>query len=90
MTLKQIEVARKIYPSLSESNPQRPFIPNLRALWKTFCIGPRQHRSSDEPLLVYTSAAPDEITLESEETRCRTSGLPLRVVSRGGRCKIRR
>jgi 3-dehydrotetronate 4-kinase len=60
MTLKQIEVAKKVYPHFrvepEELNSQ--FEGTLESVlnWAA------ERQSDDDPLLVYTSAAPDEIT----------------------------
>jgi uncharacterized protein YgbK (DUF1537 family) len=60
MTLKQIEVAKKFYPHFrvepGELNSE--FERTLESVlhWAT------EHQSDNDPLLVYTSAAPDEIT----------------------------
>jgi 3-dehydrotetronate 4-kinase len=72
MTLKQIEVARKIYPScrVEPATLHTQFESTLEDVlhWAT------QHRSSDEPLLVYTSAAPDEITLNQKRLGVEQAG----------------
>ncbi len=60
MTLKQLEIAKKVYPHfrVEPGNLDSQFESTLKAVldWAA------EHRSDHDPLLVYTSAAPDEIT----------------------------
>jgi uncharacterized protein YgbK (DUF1537 family) len=65
MTLKQIEVAKKFYPHfrVEPGELDSEFERTLESVlhWAT------EHQSDNDPLLVYTSAAPDEIT-KSQKT----------------------
>lgn len=59
MTLRQIELAKKIYPHFRVS-PEELAGPFDASLEKVLSWAQR-HRSNQDPLLVYTSASPDEI-----------------------------
>ena len=60
MTLKQIEVAKKVFPHfrVEPSDLHSQFQSTLENVLRWAA----KHRSHQDPLLVYTSAAPDEIT----------------------------
>ena len=60
MTLKQIEIARKVYPHF-RIEPGK-LDSEFESTLKTVLDWAAEHRSNHDPLLVYTSAAPDEIT----------------------------
>jgi uncharacterized protein YgbK (DUF1537 family) len=64
MTLKQIEVAKKVYPHflVKPGALHSQFDKTLEDVFRWAA----EHRSNQDPLLVYTSAAPDAISLNQK------------------------
>ena len=59
MTLKQIEVAKKLYPHFRVSPEE--LAARFEVTLEKVLNWAKQHRSDPDPLLVYTSGSPDEI-----------------------------
>jgi 3-dehydrotetronate 4-kinase len=59
MTLKQIEVAKKLYPHFRVSPEE--LAARFEVTLEQVLNWAKQHRSDPDPLLVYTSGSPDEI-----------------------------
>jgi len=64
VTLKQIEVAKKLYPAFRVA-PQ-DLADQFESTLKSVLSWAKQHRSDPNPLLVYTSSTPDEIAVSQK------------------------